>query len=57
MSTNDVASLVCHHPGHAVVHAATLTVGEAVIIINLTPYMDGRATTWGVFKGYAFFYI
>ena len=27
----------------------------AVIIIFLTPYMNGMATMWGVFKTYAFF--
>ncbi len=28
-----------------------------LIIIHSTPYMTGRATTRGVFKAYAFFFV
>ncbi len=35
--------------------ASTTTRNQEVIIIHATPHMNGTATTWGVFKAYAFF--
>ena len=34
-----------------------LSEGDLEIIIHLTPYMNRRATTLGVFKAHAFFFL
>ncbi len=57
-SIRDVAARSSQEdPGTRSDRASTTTRNQEVIIIHVhaTPYMNGRATAWGVFKAYAFF--